>query len=310
MPIPLAVPIALGAIKIGSDIYGANQNEKAVKASAAQQAATAKANRELYQKMYEQQFGPGSNEASTQTMGMGALTGLSGKVNGPSTYAGYGDYGDYGGQTPLNIDMSGFNVTDDPSYKFRLEQGLQSLEGSAAAQGGIHSGAHEKALQEYGSNLASTEYANAYGRKYAQETGNRTAEYQDYINQLNDFNTRARNEITDLGTLSNIGQNSLTRQGNALSNTTTGLVGQNNAIGNANATIAGAQGAGLNAAIQGIPNVGMDIAKLMYTGGTTQPTNYQTPGQQATVATASGLDMNLFNQMNQPQQKAPWMAGV
>lgn len=311
MAIPLAVPLVLGAVKIGADIYSANKQEDAIKAAAAQQAATAKANRELYQKMYEQQFGTGSNEDTTQTIGMDALTKFSGKVNDPATYAGYGDYN---GETPLKIDMSGFNVTDDPSYKFRLEQGLASLEGSAASQGGIHSGAHEKALQEYGSNLASTEYANAYGRKYAQETGNRAAEYANYLTQLGDFNTRGRNEIADLNTLTNVGQNSLVRQGNAVTGTTNAVVGQNNVEGNANATAAGANGSAFNAVVQGIPNIGMDIAKLMYTGDTTEPgtvdTSYMTPGQQQTIDTAAGLDMNLFKQMNPAQPSAPWTSGI
>lgn len=52
----------------------------------------------------------------------------------------------------------------DPSYRFRLREGMDALEGGAAARGGALSGAAVKAGQRYAQDLASTEYGNAYGR--------------------------------------------------------------------------------------------------------------------------------------------------
>lgn len=55
-------------------------------------------------------------------------------------------------------------VTDDPSYKWRLGQGTEALENSAAARGGLLSGNTGKALQDYGQNAASQEYGAQFGR--------------------------------------------------------------------------------------------------------------------------------------------------
>lgn len=60
-----------------------------------------------------------------------------------------------------------FNITDfqkDPGYDFRMQQGQQAIERSAAARGGLQNGGTLKALSEYGQNYASNEYGNAYNR--------------------------------------------------------------------------------------------------------------------------------------------------
>ena len=57
-----------------------------------------------------------------------------------------------------------FDFEADPGYQFRLEQGTKALEGSAAARGGLFSGATGRSLQDYSQGLASQEYANAYNR--------------------------------------------------------------------------------------------------------------------------------------------------
>jgi hypothetical protein len=52
----------------------------------------------------------------------------------------------------------------DPSYQFRLGEGMKALERSAAARGGLISGGALKAAQRYGQDFASTEFGNAYNR--------------------------------------------------------------------------------------------------------------------------------------------------
>jgi hypothetical protein len=52
----------------------------------------------------------------------------------------------------------------DPSYAFRERQGMQALQNSAAARGGLLSGNTLKGIQDYSQGLASTEYGNAYNR--------------------------------------------------------------------------------------------------------------------------------------------------
>lgn len=55
-------------------------------------------------------------------------------------------------------------VTSDPSYKWRLNQGTEALENSAAARGGLLSGNTGRALVEYGQNAASQEYGAQFAR--------------------------------------------------------------------------------------------------------------------------------------------------
>ena len=52
----------------------------------------------------------------------------------------------------------------DPGYGFRLREGMKALERSAAARGGLLSGATLRGVQEYGQDLASQEYTNAFNR--------------------------------------------------------------------------------------------------------------------------------------------------
>ena len=52
----------------------------------------------------------------------------------------------------------------DPGYGFRMSEGMKALERSAAARGGLLSGATLKGVQRYGQDLASQEYQNAFNR--------------------------------------------------------------------------------------------------------------------------------------------------
>jgi hypothetical protein len=56
----------------------------------------------------------------------------------------------------------------DPGYAFRLSEGMKALERSAAARGGLLSGATMKGLQRYGQELGSQEYTNAFNRYQAE----------------------------------------------------------------------------------------------------------------------------------------------
>lgn len=63
--------------------------------------------------------------------------------------------------------VRGFSMADyqaDPGYAFRLSEGQKALERSAAARGGLLSGATGKALTRYGQEMGSQEYQNAYNR--------------------------------------------------------------------------------------------------------------------------------------------------
>lgn len=83
------------------------------------------------------------------------------------------------------------NMLSDPGYQFRLSEGLKGLERSAAARGGLMSGAAGKALTRFGQDYASNEYQNAYNRA------------------LTEYNARVNREATGynrLASLAGIGQ--------------------------------------------------------------------------------------------------------
>jgi len=81
----------------------------------------------------------------------------------------------------LNKQYTGEDLQNDPGYKFRLNQGTQALNNSAAAKNGLLSGTQSKALNEYNQNYASNEFGAANAR-YQQGIGNR---YNALIAQLN-----------------------------------------------------------------------------------------------------------------------------
>lgn len=77
------------------------------------------------------------------------------------------------------------NITDDPSYQWRLAQGLGAMENSAAARGTLRGADTIQALGEYAQGLASTEYGNAWNRAfqaYNQDYSNRQSAYLTDVN--------------------------------------------------------------------------------------------------------------------------------
>ena len=65
-----------------------------------------------------------------------------------------------------NGDMSKFYTS--PDYNFRLNQGLNTLQNSAAARGGLLSGNAMRAISDYGQNTAASEFGNYWNRMFQQ----------------------------------------------------------------------------------------------------------------------------------------------
>ena len=63
------------------------------------------------------------------------------------------------------------NFRNSTGYQFGLDQGMQSINGSAATQGLLNSGGNEKALQTYGQNYANTQYGNYMNQLQSLLTG-------------------------------------------------------------------------------------------------------------------------------------------
>jgi hypothetical protein len=149
-----------GATLVGAGVsyFGSQNAAKAQSDAAAQSAATQQAiadqsiaaQKEMYQQGRTdlQPYREGGVTAQNQLF---QLLGL----GGDKTAANYGKYSkDFG--------MSDF--TTDPGYQFRLEQGMKALNASAAAKGMGVSGANIKGATEYGQNMGSQEYTNAFNR--------------------------------------------------------------------------------------------------------------------------------------------------
>jgi len=69
------------------------------------------------------------------------------------------------GQKLADLSMGNTQFSpNDPSYKFRYDQGLEAVNRSLAAQGQIGSGLQMKSLMDYGQGAASQEYGNEWNR--------------------------------------------------------------------------------------------------------------------------------------------------
>jgi hypothetical protein len=63
------------------------------------------------------------------------------------------------------FEVDGSTLQNDPGYQFRLAEGQKALERSAAARGGLNSGATLKSLARYSQGVASDELQNAWQRR-------------------------------------------------------------------------------------------------------------------------------------------------
>lgn len=88
---------------------------------------------------------------------------------------------------------------DDPSYQFRMQQGLKALKNSYAGKGRFLSGSAMKGINDYAQGAASQEYAQAFNRDLATRTNmfNRLASLagtgQTASNTMGDLKTQAGN---------------------------------------------------------------------------------------------------------------------
>lgn len=186
---------------IGS-ITGANKQAKAAQQAANTQAAAADRASQVQWDMYDQTRADLMPYADA---GRDSLAQLMGQM-GPDGY--------------FSQTYTGQDIYSDPSYQFRLQQGQDAIQSSAAARGGLLSGATLKALQGYGQDMASQEYQNAYNR----------------------FNADQTNQYNRLANLVGVGQNAAAQQGNYGAQTAQAVA--NNTMAGANAQAAGQIAAG------------------------------------------------------------------
>lgn len=144
--------------------------------------------------------------------------------------------GDDNGSLMRDFSMADFQA--DPGYEFRMAQGQQALERSAAARGGLLSGAALKDTARFSQGLASQEYQAAFDRFNTNRT-----------NKMNPLLSLAGSAQTASGALGAAGQNYANAAGNALGQYAA-TAGQN-ITGSGNARASGYVGAA-NAISNGI----------------------------------------------------------
>jgi hypothetical protein len=132
------MPMAwMAAATIGAGLLGARSANKAADVQAQATQAAQDAQERMFNKQIELQ------EPFRQA-GIGALNKL----------IPLSDYTKFGPE----------QFQQDPGYAFRLSEGMKALDRTAAARGGLLSGATLKGAQRYGQDLGSQEYMNAFNR--------------------------------------------------------------------------------------------------------------------------------------------------
>lgn len=140
-----------------ADVFGFGPASKQAEATTEAAGISAQASREaldlqrrmfeesnaLQRRMYEEGI---ARQQPFYQAGVNALAQMQGRASGIPEFT---------GQVALG---------QDPGYAFRLAEGQKALERSAAARGGLLSGATGKALTRYGQEMGSQEYQNAYNR--------------------------------------------------------------------------------------------------------------------------------------------------
>lgn len=199
----------VAAAVIGSAVVGAYSSNKASKAQAksakagmAAEERMAEKNLEFQREMADQQR---EDFAPWRDIGQQALDRVWEGVQS-------GEF-EVGAFSPEKFDPSKVNLEQDPGYKFRMSQGIDALDASAAARGRLLSGAQQKALNQYGQDVGSQEYGNAYAR-YSDKYNKDYARYADqYAQEAN----RKANKFNILSGLSQGGQASAAGQSQASS---------------------------------------------------------------------------------------------
>lgn len=233
---------ATGAFLGGTALLGGYMASEGAKSAAQTQAGAASQAGEvqaqsarealaLQKEMYERQVAlqePYRQAGLTGQNRLMELMGLGGNVGAE----GYGKYArDFGMQ----------DFQQDPGYAFRLKEGQKALERSAAARGGLISGAALKAATGYGQEMGSQEYQNAFNR-YQTSRGN---QLQPLGNLMSSGQAAASNQAGAAGSYGTAGGNLMTGAGSAIAGGITGAgaagaagqLGAGNTWGNALGTI-------------------------------------------------------------------------
>jgi hypothetical protein len=242
--------IGAGIAGIGSLLGGLFGNAGAKKASAADQqaaaieagaGANAQANTQQQLQVGQSELAPYVAAGSPAFSTLGSLMNEGAQGQGPlASYTG-------SFQAPTNV-----TEQNDPGYQFRLQQGQQALENSAAARGGLLSTGTGKQLQDYGQQSASNEYGNVYNRAMQQYQ----QQYQQFLNNQNNLYSRlmgvGQTGLQAAGESGQLGLQGAQLYGQQGLTAAQGQAGYTAAAGGANAVGTGLLGSSISGAMGGL----------------------------------------------------------
>ena len=208
--------VGAAGISAGGSIVGGLMGSKAAKSAARTQAASADYAAQLQQEQFDKQI---ELQAPFREAGLTAQNKL-------LDYMGLSP--NAGGKYARDFSMADYQA--DPGYAFRLSEGMKGLNATAAARGGLISGNALRAATQYGQEMGSQEYQNAYNRYQTNRS-----------NQLNPLQSLMGAGQTATNTMGQAGQNYANQAGEAYMGAgnarASGYVGSanawSNAIGNA-----------------------------------------------------------------------------
>lgn len=150
-----------GAVAVGT-IGGALISSQGAKSAANTQADAAARATDAQRDIFERQVELQEPFREAGLAGQNRLLALLGLGEDKSA----ADFGKY-----ASAEFGADKFKADPGYAFRMSEGMKALERSAAARGGLLSGATLKGITRYGQDAASQEYQNAFNRYQAERTG-------------------------------------------------------------------------------------------------------------------------------------------
>lgn len=152
--------------------------------------------------------------------------------------AGVGAGGEFGTTMPFNFQ---YDQNADPGTAFRMSEGLKALDRSAAARGGLLSGAALKGIEQYGQGLASQEYQNAFNR-YTTGFNANTGERNQLFNRISGVAGTGQTATNQIGVqgatmAGNIGNTLMSNAANTGNAAMAGAAARNSAFSGAGNTL-------------------------------------------------------------------------
>lgn len=214
MPVPVALIAGVAVSALASAVSGAMGASAQAEAYETLARAT-EAERREFQKAYDKAFGEGSYNHQMQSIGAKAAQSYYDIVNDPATWDRYVE-GERSYAAPEKFSFTAQDLWDDPSYKTRLKEGLDSLGQSNVVNGLNLSGAALKATNDYAQEQASKEFGNAYDRAFRRYVDDRNSDYNAWKSQADQYYANLQKKMEGLGLISQQGVNANTAQAQAL----------------------------------------------------------------------------------------------